>query len=628
MNRQKKFGICIFLAFLSDIALHLSLNTVSNKVIEENMLVENPHVLFRLLWDIKISLGGYTSESLIILAALSVLFYIIWKSEPKISKCAVVFAGIFSFFQVFGMSFKATASWDLIFGGGRNFVKALLSFIGHGILFYFAICGIFILFRKIAFVKEDRKVTSWFTTNRKSLFVVAGLILLMWLPYFIATFPGLTNYDFFDMLNTFYGIDTNSLRVVTPIDPNVTLNNNNPVFQTLLAVLFMKIGNLLGSAYIGLFLFVSIQAVLFALVLSYAIRFLAKKGINKKIRVLLLLLYGLLPLNANFAFTTLKDTNFSFVTLLYLLLVIEMVMDTEKFVSRKQNLIKIALTALLMMFLRNNGLYIVAISAVIFVIAYRKHLKWLVLPLFAPIVLFILVTNVVYPALKISPGSPAEAYSIPFQQIARLVKEHGDELPQEDIDKIDCVLNYSRLAKIYNPELSDPVKVNYKKDHTQEQFSDFLGVWAKYLTKYPALYVQATMSNCYGYFYPEAQRWLTYTTIAPTGEPYGLTTIESLDTIRGEMTQMSAIVRSFPGLGMFVSIGFYVWGLFCMVATLIRYRDKKKILMMAPMFVLLLTAIAGPANTMMRYVYPIVLSTPVYVIMTGYFIAQKNKKED
>ena len=628
MINRKKLGLCIFFAFLANIALHLSLNTVTNKVIEENMLVDNPHILFRMLWDIKISLGGYTSESWIILAALSILFYIIWQCEPKMSKCAVVFAAIFSFFQVFGMSFKATSSWDLIFGGGRNFVKALLSFIGHGVLFYFAICGIFVLFRKISFVKEDQKVTSWFTTNRKSLFAVAGLILLMWLPYFIATFPGLTNYDFFDMLNTFYGIDTNSLRVVTPIDPNVTLNNNNPVLQTLLAVLFMKIGNLLGSAYIGLFLFVSVQAVLFALVLSYTIRFLAKKGINKKIRVLLLLLYGLLPLNANFAFATLKDTNFSFVTLLYLLLVIELVRSPKEFISKKQNLIEIALFALLMMFLRNNGLYIVAISAVIFIIAYRKHLKQLVLPLFAPIVIFMLVTYVVYPALKISPGSPAEAYSIPFQQIARLVKEHGDELSQEDIEAIDGVLNYSRLAKIYNPELSDPVKVNYKKDHTKEQFSNFLKVWEKYLIKYPGLYVQATMSNCYGYFYPEAQRWLTYTTIAPTGEPYGLTTIKSLDTIRGEMTQMSTIIRSFPGIGMFVSIGFYVWGLFCMIAALIRYKDKKKILMMTPMFVLLLTAIAGPANTMMRYVYPIVLSTPVYVIMTGYFISQKNREED
>lgn len=627
MFNRKKFSICMLLAFLSSIALNLSLNTVSNEVISKSMLVEKPHALFRLLWDFKISLSGYQTESIFILIAISVLFYIIWKYETKLSICAVVLSAIFSFFQVFGTSFKATASWELIFGCGRNFIKASVAFIGFGILFYFIICGIFVLFRNFAFVKEDAKVTSWFTTNRKSLFVVAGLILLMWLPYFIACFPGLTNYDFFDMLDTFYGRDTTSLRVVTPIDPSVTLNNNNPVCQTLMAVTFMKIGNLFGSPYIGLFLFVTVQAILFALVLSYAIRFLAKKNINKKVRIVLLLMYGLVPLHANFAFTTLKDTNFTFVTLLYLLMLIELVLDAESFVSSKWNLTKFAIVTLVMMFLRNNGLYIIALSAVILMIAYRKHFKKLVLPFFVPIIVFMLTTNVIYPALKISPGSAAEAYSIPFQQIARLVKEHGDDLPKEDQEKIAAVLNYDVLADVYNPELSDPVKVAYIKERTDQQFSDFLGVWAKYLPKYPGLYVQATMSNCYGYFFPEAKRWLTYTTIAPTGEPYGLTTLKPLDTIRGEMTQVAEIVHSFPAIGMSVSIGFYVWALFCMAVVLIRYKEKKKIFMMVPMFILLLTAIAGPANTMVRYVYPIIVSAPIYVAMTGYIVSTKNKED-
>ena len=199
-------------------------------------------------------------------------------------------------------------------------------------------------------------------------------------------------------------------------------------------------------------------------------------------------------------------------------------------------------------------------------------------------------------------------------------------MTDEDIEKISGILDYSKLAKKYRPELSDPIKVTYKIHHTDEEFKAFLEVWAKYLFKYPGLYVQATMSNCYGYFYPEAQSWIVYTTIAPTGEPYGLTTLESLDTIRSEMTQIAYIFRNIPGLGLFESIGFYVWGLFCCMAALVRYKDKKKILMLLPMFVLLLTAIAGPANTMMRYVYPIVVSTPVFVVMTGYIISKKNSE--
>ena len=625
MNK-KKFGLCLLFAFLSEIALNLSLATISTKNIIADSGVAQPHAFFRLLWDFKMSLSGYSTETIIVFVALALLFYVILKYENRFCLSALVTSALFAFFQVFGTSFKATASWEYIFGGARNFIKASVSFVGYGVLFYFAICGIFILFRKVKFVKSDTVVRSWFTDNRKSLFIVAGLILLMWLPYLIVSFPGLTNYDFFDMLNMFYGRDTTSLRVVVPIDPSVTLNNNNPVCQTLMAVGFIKLGNLLGSPYIGLFLFVSIQAVLFALVLSHVIRYLARRNINKPIRIILLLMYGLIPLHSNFAFTTLKDTNFSFVTLLYLLLLIDLVLNPKDFVNNKFNLLKLGVLSLLMMFLRNNGLYIVALSAVIFLVAYRKHIKKLLAPLMAPVIIFLLVTNVLYPALKISPGSAAEAYSIPFQQVARLVKEHGDELTQEEKETFSGLLWYSVLAERYNPELSDPVKSTYKLNHTDEQFKEFFDLWFKYLLKYPGLYVQATMSNCYGYFYPEAESWLVYNGIAPPGADYGLTNIESLNTIRIELVQMSYVFRNIPVLGLFESIGFYVWGLFCVAAALIRYRNKKYIMMMVPMFVLLLTAIAGPANTMMRYVYPIILSTPIFVIMAGYIIT--NKKED
>ena len=46
-------------------------------------------------------------------------------------------------------------------------------------------------------------------------------------------------------------------------------------------------------------------------------------------------MFGLIPVHANFAFTTLKDTNFAFTTLLYLLFLIDFVLDTEAFIAKK-----------------------------------------------------------------------------------------------------------------------------------------------------------------------------------------------------------------------------------------------------------------------------------------------------
>ena len=128
---------------------------------------------------------------------------------------------------------------------------------------------------------------------------------------------GITNYDFFDMLNSFYGHETYSLRAVTLIDPSVTLNNNNPVLQTLLAVGCMKIGTFFNLPWIGLFIFCYSQAILFALVLSYVIYYLAKIGVHQYLRIGLLLIFGLAPMNANYAVTTLKDVNFACVFIIF-----------------------------------------------------------------------------------------------------------------------------------------------------------------------------------------------------------------------------------------------------------------------------------------------------------------------
>ncbi len=594
------------------------------------MKFENAGAFYRLLWDFKMSMHGYTLEAVILFVALTVFFYIVLNFERKKSISAIILAALFAFFQVFGFSFKKTASWDLIFGGARVFAKASVAFIGYAILFYFAICGAFVLFRKIKWIKEDTNVQSWFSDNRKSLFIVALIILLMWLPYFIAQFPGLTSYDFFDMLDTFYGKNTNSLRIVVPIDPKVTLNNNNPVCQTLLAVGVVKLGNMLGSPYIGLVIFVTVQAVIFALILSHSIRFLARKGIAKWVRIVILLMYGLIPIHANFAGSTLKDTNFAFMMLLYTLMVIDLVLDPEKYVSNKKNLIKIAVVMFIIMILRNNGMHVLAITSVILLIAFRKYFKRLVIPLIVPIVVFLMITNILYPALKISPGSEIEMYSIPFQQVARTVKEHGDEFTEKDKQIIDKVIKYDVLAERYNPELSDPVKSTYRinpklrQKPSKKDLKDYLGVWFKYLKKYPDVYTQATMSNYYGYFYPQAQNWLVYYEIAKTGEPYGLKNIEKTETIRREATSIAYIFREIPGLGMLESLGFYIWGLFLVIAALFRYRKKKMILMTIPMLAVLLTIIAGPANTMVRYVYPIILTVPIFIVITGYAI---NKDE-
>lgn len=351
---------------------------------------------------------------------------------------------------------------------------------------------------------------------------------------------------------------------------------------------------------------------------------MAKININVKIRVAALILFALLPINANYAITTLKDTNFSFVFVLYIICLIEIVRLKEDYFKDKKRMFWFSFSTLILMLLRNNGLYVILITAIIMLITYRKYWKQLIIPLILPIVIYqIVIVNMLFPYFKIAPGSKREAFSIPFQQTARLIKEYGNEISKEDAAIINKVLDYNTIAERYNPELSDKVKATYKKDCTSEEFNEYLQVWAKWLFIHPDTYVQATMSNCYGYFYPEAKSWLTYTEITPPGKRYGVQSPEILKMPRLASTHVADVFRKIPGIGLLESIGFYTWLLILCISYCI-YRNKNKcIIMMSPILILLLTCIAGPANTMMRYIYPMILCVPIYVIMTLYFTSER-----
>lgn len=620
-QRKKEYVIAGFLALLAGISLNLKMTIFTVKQLEKSAEITGMHSWFRLIWDFKMSLEGYSIKEFLITCALAFLFYkALQIRESRVRKLAVIPAGLFAFFEVFGSSFKETAGWSQVFETSRNLCKAGVKFIGLFFLFY-AICILILSYlNQFSFVsKENVSEKGWFTCNVKSFFVVFALILLMWLPYAVADFPGLTNYDFFDELDTFYGNDTNSLRVVVPISEEVTLNNNNPVLQTMFAVTVMKIGNLLGSPYIGIFLFCYLQMVVFAMVLSYSIYYMSKLRIKAGFRVMTLLFYGLLPWHSNFALATLKDTNFAFVMLLYIIALSDCILHQQEFFSKKRKLILFAIINLLLMLLRNNGVYVLLVVDVVLLIAFWKEWKKMLIPTVIPVFVYmVLILHVLYPALKISPGSKAEMYSVPFQQIARLIKEQGDHIAKEDQETIRKVLpKYDKLAKRYDPELADPVKSTYNKYTTGEEMSEFLKVWAKYLGKYPSLYVQATMANCYGYFYPEAEHWLVYTQIEPPGLDYGVESPERLRVWRQELNQMSYIIRQIPGLGMLVSLGFYTWLMIIQIVFLVYRKENRKILLWLPLIVLMLTVMVGPANTMPRYVYPLILSMPLLWALSG-----------
>ena len=92
--------------------------------------------------------------------------------------------------------------------------------------------------------------------------------------------------------------------------------------------------------------------------------------------------------------------------------------------------------------------------------------------------------------------------SIPFQQTARYLRDAGDDVTPEEKAAISAILDYEGLPELYNPNLSDPVKATYDNETGLDELITYFQAWYQMLLRHPDIYVQATMNNLYGYFYP------------------------------------------------------------------------------------------------------------------------------
>jgi len=458
----------------------------------------------------------------------------------------------------------------------------------------------------------------------------------MWLPYIIAFYPGIVvHVDIKDQIYQFHHIETETINYVNLISDEVYINTHYPVLHTLIINGFVKIGEIIGNYNIGMFLYTIVQVIVMISVLSYTFVYMKKKNTPIWIRVFALALYTLLsffPLSAiNFS----KDTYASIFTLVYIILLFELLTNNINFGKRRYYVLLILVMLLIMMF-RNDGIYRVVIPFIVLIFMNIKQWKKLALILIIPILIFQIYSNIILPAFKITKGSIREVLSIPFQQTARVVYDYGeDAFTEEEQEKISKILDFKKLKEIYVTESSDNVKGTFNKDCTKEELLDYLKVWIKNFFKYPFTYIEATLSNTYGYFYTDI-------TASPISIGYiyisdiddGIFDIKFEDKLNTERTTIviwhNALTK-LPVISMLYSIGFHSCILLISTGYIIHCKKYKFIPVLLPLLVVLLVALASPVNAYLRYALPIIFNLPITIAIIIYisqssYLENKSKK--
>lgn len=526
-------------------------------------------------------------------------------------KSIKVLSLILAFFMIFGNSFMLVSSTLLVFKNIGYFIISLLMYIGYYNLFLIIISYIFRFIDKNNYDevgnKKNNKIISLFKKHPFLFSVV--FIIICWLPYIISFYPIILSPDPSYQIKQFFGIRTKYADYSILIDDNVVITNHHPVTHTALLGGCLKLGELMGNDNLGLFFYSIIQITFLVTTLAFSIYYMQKMNLKTKYLFVVLLLYALVPMFPLYAMSGVKDVIFGTLIFLYLIFLHNYIKVKGDY--KWWQYILIILLLILICLFRNNGIHTLILSLPFLLFVVRKKWKEILIVMICVFGFYGVFDKIVLPYFKITPGSIRETLSVPFQQTARLVKYHSDDLTSEQIEVIDKILGYDDLAERYNPELSDPVKNEYNKYATNEDLKEYFKVWFSGLIKHPGTYIEATMNNTYGYFYPEKTNWYVYykydDRIVEDGFSYSY---NSLGTLRNVLSNYAVCFPYIPVIGLISNIGFNVWIILVLLTYAIYKKLYKNIVILSPVLALILVCILGPANTYFRYALPFIFAMP------------------
>lgn len=519
----------------------------------------------------------------------------------------LLLAIFYSTCMIVGTSFMLT--------GGFIWIKIhpLLSaslFVTLLFLFYFLLNKIFTILEKsrLHFPKfkklKTTKLYSWFT-QRTFLFSFIFLI-ACWLPYIIAFYPASLSPDPSSQIEQFLGFPNKYSEFVVMLDPNVTITNHHPVLHTLILGTCVKLGLIVNNVNLGLFLYSLIQITILATTLAYSLKFLKNQKLPDSYLIITLLVYGFVPIFPFYAMSPVKDVIFTCLIILYIITLYRLTKIRD---LKLNNCAPILFLLILITFFRNNGIHVIVLSFPLLLFI-KNHIQYRlkILGIFlACLVLCFLHNSFVLPYFRVTQTSIREALSVPFQQTARYVKYHGEEITEAEQQVIDQILGYETLAERYSPEFADTVKNEYNRYATKEDLKRYFAVWFSELKKHPKTYLEATIENTYGYFYPIKTSWYFY------GNNYDQIVNDGLDYHFNNLADLRLLLICiglvFPyliGPNIFVNIGLNVWFIVFMIVYLFYQKKYRSIIYLTPSLALILVCFASPVNTYFRYALPYV----------------------
>ena len=392
----------------------------------------------------------------------------------------------------------------------------------------------------------------------------------------------------------------------------------------------MTIGNVISDNW-GIFMVVGVLALIYAVCYATVCYKLKSWGAPRWFNICCIAFFSLVPVFGAYSQTIIKDGSFSALFSLFMVIYVECCIPTlreKSGQSLRQQLTVLFLVGFGMCITRNNGLYMVLPAFILlFFFLGKKRRLYAVGMVILVTVGYMGLQKEVAPRLYIGNFPSRVFFSIPMQQTARYLKEYPDDVTKEEAKAIDGVMKYDEIADLYNPELSDPVKATYRGGHiTMAKLKRYFNAWFSMFLRHPGVYIEATLHNSYGYYYPfhnctAQSSYRFYTVNEPLIEESDYHQIFSAET-RNQLKRYADLWSRIPGLAQICNAGTYTWIVILLLGYLIYRKRWKGILVLAAPALNVAICIASPVNGLLRYAFPLMACMPA-VIFWGLAYAEK-----
>ena len=459
------------------------------------------------------------------------------------------------------------------------------------------------------------KVATWILERP---LIIVLILLVMWLPCYLADFPGGYRYDaaaeFRQIENGYYEADFPLLHAV------------------IVTRFYPFIYDIFGSYNYAVAIYVVVQMILVALLYTHVFRNFFKKGINRVLLLLVLIYTGVFPVIQILVVQSGRDVMFASLLTLLAFKIYEIAYDRDSFYEKWSRPFFFGLLVVLTVFSRNNNagavflIILIAFSLAIWLLNFKKHLRGVTVLISTIIVSYIVLGHVLTALCQpLWPPQVRTTKSIMAQQLGRAYIIEAGGWSQAEVDEFESFFDMEEWATWggYKEDTCDPTKVALLVDENNSK--EFDAYWLKMFKKNPHIFLDAYLMCSMDMWFPasivSADNSLEdgekgYFRISPSTEEWPIEHITVVPVLERYYEAIGSKVsfEKIPIISMLFSIGFWFCVLMFSVFYTINKGRKKVLLPMMVMLIYMLLASFVPV-IILRYFAAIFMFSPILIVL-------------